>query len=716
MADDAPSTPLTLATPLREVRSLTPTLARDMASLGLTNVGRLIAHLPIRHEFHAAEAPIAALHPGQIVTARGEVTAARFVRGRKPRYEAVLIDETGRLDLVWFNMPFMRERVTIGSRLLVEGKLVRRGSVLQLANPRTQILDHAAPDADPRGEYLRPVYPASELVSSSRVEQAISRVLDDALPLIEDHLDDPTRAQRHLPPLAEAYRMQHRPANDDEIAASRRRLVYDEFLLLQLAVFMKRAHLRRALRAPALRLTPEIDRHIRARFPHTLTPAQDAVVAEVAKDLSATTPTNRLIQGDVGSGKTYVALYAMLMAAAHSKQSALLAPTEILAEQHFANISRLLSGSRVRAALLTGAASDAERDSLRAALARGEIDLAVGTHALLEEGVRFHDLAVIVIDEQHRFGVSQRAALRERHSGSSTPHVLVMTATPIPRTLAITLFGDLDISSIRALPPGRLPVRTVLAGAADRPRVYAEVAQHLARGEQAYIVAPAIDPTINPLTGPATSPATEGHASAPVRSVRSLAAELEASLLPGVRLAVLHAQLPRAQREEVFERFRLGEIQALIATTVIEVGLDVPNATVMLIEDADRFGLAQLHQLRGRVGRGSRPSVCYLVADPTTDEARQRLGVMHSTSDGFVLAEKDLELRGPGEVFGTRQSGLAPLRLADFTRDRDLLALARRDAAATIDRSPTLDDPSQALLRRRVLKAHGEFLGLGDVG
>ncbi len=704
MADPESSTPLTLITPLREVNALTPTLVRDMASLGLTSVGRLIAHLPIRHEFHAAEAPIAGLVPGQIVTARGEIAAARFVRGRKPRYEAVLIDDTGRLDLVWFNMPFMRERVTIGSRVRVEGKLARRGSVLQLANPRTEILGEAPDEAESRAERLRPVYPASELVSSARVELAISRVLDDALPLIEDHLDDAFRAERNFPSLAEAYRMQHRPASDDEAAASRRRLAYDEFLLLQLAVHMKRAHLRRALRAPALRVTPEIDRHIRARFPHTLTPAQDAVVAEVARDLSGPTPTNRLIQGDVGSGKTYVALYAMLMAAANARQSALLAPTEILAEQHFANITRLLEGSRVRTALLTGAASDAEREPLRAALARGEIDLAVGTHALLDEGVRFKDLAVVVIDEQHRFGVSQRAALRERHAGAATPHVLVMTATPIPRTLAITLFGDLDISSIRALPPGRLPIRTMLAASADRPRVYAEVAHRLAQGEQAFIVAPAIDPS------------TLGEGAAPLRNVRTLATELESTLLQGARLAVLHAQLPRATREAVFERFRLGEIQALVATTVIEVGIDVPNATVMLVEDADRFGLAQLHQLRGRVGRGNKPSACYLVADPATDEARERLRVMESTTDGFVLAEKDLELRGPGEVFGTRQSGLAPLRLANFTRDRDLLALARRDASAWIDRSPALSTPSEATLLRRVLKAHGEFLGLGDVG
>ncbi len=733
---------ITLTTPIEALGAAGKRAAPAMRLLGVGNVGQLIAYLPMRHEFEEAETTIDQLPAESIVTARGEITATRVVaKGRRPRFEAALMDHTGRLDLVWFNALYMRNRIHPGMRVRVSGKAKRFGPGLQIANPRLEVLSDEKEEPAATDSRLRPIYPASEDMPSRKIEALVQSVLEPALAHIEDHLPAEFRAERDLPALADAYRMMHAPAGREQVPYARRRLAYDELLMLQLGVFMKRAQLRAAMTAPALRWDDAIDQRIRARLPFSLTPAQEEVVREVAADLSRSVPTNRLIQGDVGSGKTVVGLYAMLMAVASKHQAALMAPTELLAEQHFASISAMLEGSDVRVELLTGNVTGQERASLLGRLERGEVDLLIGTHALLTESVRFASLAVAIIDEQHRFGVHQRARLRQKGTGTpaeraapearedgllagaaaepaaaesaatgaaeggndlSTPHVLVMTATPIPRTLAITLFGDLDVSTIRGLPPGRKPVRTRVVGMDKWDEVYAYVRKRLDDGDQAYIVVPAID------TG-----AEEG-----LNDLRTVQARLESpgGPLDGKRIAALHGRLSPQTREHVMARFRAGLIDALVATTVIEVGVDVPNATVMVVEHADRFGLAQLHQLRGRVGRGPKPSVCVLIGEPTTEEAAARLRVIARTSDGFELAEQDLEIRGPGELFGVRQAGIPPFKVADLMHDRELLGMARRDAAAWIARSPTLEGPGEALLRRRLLKAHGAWLGLADVG
>jgi ATP-dependent DNA helicase RecG len=481
------------------------------------------------------------------------------------------------------------------------------------------------------------------------------------------------------------------------------------------------------------------------------------VVREVADDLAKPTPANRLIQGDVGSGKTAVALHAMLLAVAAGHQSALMAPTELLAEQHAGAIGAMLraGGSRVRLGLLTGSLAGEARRALLEDLARGRVDVLVGTHALLTESVRFRSLAVAVIDEQHRFGVHQRAGLRGKGAPGDAaadprqpvPHTLVMTATPIPRTLAMTLLGDLDVSTIRQLPPGRKPVATRVLPATRRDEVYRFVRGRIDKGEQAFVVAPMIgdggEETDNPPelwepTGPADPPAeargslgvapalgpSPGAGGARPRAVLELHAQLAAGPLAGTRLGVMHGRLPPPARERVMAEFRAGRLDALVCTTIVEVGVDVPNATVMVIEDAARFGLAQLHQLRGRVGRGSKPAACILVGPPEPlvppakgsppDPARQRLAVMAKTTDGFKLAEADLELRGFGDVIGVRQSGMPPFKVADPGKDLDLLVMAKRDAAGIIEADPTLAGPASALLLRRLLKAHGRWLGLGD--
>lgn len=699
---------LTLVTPVGSIPGVRPEQAQKLEVLGVGSVGQLIAHLPHRHEWIRAQSGVGDLAAGVIGSAQGEITATKVSGfGRKARFQAVLCDETGRLDLVFFNQAFLHKKLHVGMTLRVQGKPAKFGPGLQMANPTFEIVPvdelEASPPAD--DDVYRPVYPATEGLGSVRIGEIVSLVLDDALALIEDHLSDDYREQRALPSLPEAYRMMHAPRSEDEVKSARRRLAYDELLLLQLGVHMKRAHLRRTLRAPALARTAEIDERIASRMPFTLTDAQKRVVDEISRDLAMTTPTNRLVQGDVGSGKTIVALDAMLLAIAHGHQAALMAPTEILAEQHYLSMTELLERSSVRVELLTGSMPAADRAAAVGRIAQGEVDLIIGTHALVSDSVDFHSLAVAVIDEQHRFGVEQRAKLRVKggkEHAAETPHVIVMTATPIPRTIGLTIFGDLDISTIDTLPPGRTPVITKRVTPDQRKTVYGWVREKIGQGDQAFIVVPAIEPG--------------GRGESRVTDLRGLQAELEGGELHDVKVAALHGRLKRETREHIMHRFRAGKIDALIATTVIEVGVDVPNATMMVIEDADRFGLAQLHQLRGRVGRGEKPGVCVLIGAPTTDDGSARLNAMVETTSGFVLAEKDLDIRGAGDVFGTRQSGAPPFRVADPLRDTTLLQMARRDAGEWIARSPELGDDRDALVRRRLLRTHGKWLGLGDVG
>ncbi|MGP1347168.1 MAG: ATP-dependent DNA helicase RecG [Phycisphaerales bacterium] len=710
-------TPLELTTPVEKLPGVGPKRARALRRLDIRALAHLINHIPFRYERHAAETNIDQLPIGETITARGQVTAMRTAggHGKRRRTEAVLHDGHGRLDLVWFNAPWLADRLKVGMTIRVRGKSALYASNPRLTNPKWEpIDDDDAPE--PAQQRLMPVYPASEDLPSTQIAAIIDAVLDQTLPLLEDHLPDDYRRERALPTLADTYRMLHRPGDEPEAQEAQRRLIFDELLMLQLGVHMKRAWTRRTLSAPALRWSKAIDQHIRQRLPFTLTEAQDAVIAEIAADLQRDTPANRLIQGDVGSGKTVVALYAMLMGVASERQAALMAPTEVLAEQHFASISAMLEGSRVRLQLLTGSLAEPDKAAAHAAIEAGEIDIIIGTHALITESVRYKSLAVAIIDEQHRFGVHQRARLREKAAGDApdkqgSPHIIVMTATPIPRTLALTVFGDLDVSTITGLPPGRQPISTRLVTPDQRAGVYDFVRQRLENNDQAYIVVPAIDADQAELQpkADAAEPARK------LRTVRELVAELEAGPLAAHRIAGIHARLKRATREQVMGRFRAGLVHALVATTVIEVGVDVPNATVMVIEDAERFGLAQLHQLRGRVGRGTKRSACILISGATTPESQARLEAFVSTSDGFELAEKDLELRGMGEFSGTRQSGVMPFRLAQFPRDLELLRLARRDAGAWIERSPELAAPTERLLKRRLIKAHGEALGLIDI-
>ena len=680
--------------------------AARLAHLGIRSAGDLIRHLPMRHERRLAERTIADTatqlsDEGANVRLQGEVARVKVRPGPRALVEATLDDGTGTARLVWFNAPWMRDKIHPGDRGVAEGRAKLRQGYLEIGNPRWTAVERAGAGAAPGEDDLRAIYPASEEIGSAEIEAIVAKALDGVCAGMEDPLPEAYRRERDLMPLAAAWRAMHRPSDLDQLERARTRLAFDELLLLQLGVMMRRAQLRSRTRAVALPLDAAVDAHIRGRIPFRLTDEQDRVVAEIAHDLSRPEAMNRLLQGDVGSGKTAVAAHAMLLAVARGHQAALVAPTEILAEQHHRVLARMLEGSEVQLRLLTGSVGEAERTAIVAGLARGGVDLVVGTHAVLEGGVAFRSLAVAVIDEQHRFGVRQRAAMRQKGQGETplVPHTLVMTATPIPRTLAITLYGDLDLSTLRGKPPGRQPAVTRVVGPEKAPEVYAYLRKRLDAGEQAYVVVPAVE---------------EGDAG--LKDVASHARFLSDGPFAGLAIETVHGRMERDQRERAMERFRSGEAKALVATTVIEVGVDVPNASLMVVEHAERFGLAQLHQLRGRVGRGTARSLCVFIGDGATADAAERLEAIGASDDGFDIAERDLRLRGPGEVFGARQSGLAPFRVADLSRDADLLRRARADAQSWIERDPDLRAPESALLRRKLMALHGAALGLADVG
>lgn len=714
-APDADAGTIHLRSPLTDLPGVGPNLARQLARIGLRTVADALKHVPIRYEAEAGEQSLDAAARDlagdadaerTVRSLRGEIRAIRHIPGaRRPRSEATLECGDSTVRLVWFNATWMARKIHPGTRGVAHGRVKSRGPYLEMVNPRwePEQAAHPASSAAPR---LRPVYRASEDVPSWRIE----RIVAECLPRILTEIADPVRREitqaLGLPALADAYRMVHAPTDAGEASLGRRRLAFDELLHLQLAAMMRRWQVRHTMRATELPVTPAIDQAIRARLPFTLTADQSAVCAEIASDLATRMPMNRLLQGDVGSGKTAVAAYAMLVAVAHGHQAALVAPTEILAEQHFRVLSAMLDGSRVRIAFLSGSLSAADRAVVQHGLAEGAFDIAVGTHALLMPDVAFRSLAVAVVDEQHRFGVEQRAALREKAEASGAasarartlPHTLVMTATPIPRTLALTLFGDLDVSQIRGRLPGRTAVATEVISPADAPAAYRRMRSRIEAGEQAYVVVPAVEDGEHGL-----------------KDVATHAASLRSGPFAGLRIGEVHGRLRAEERDAVMRAFSAHELDAIVATVVIEVGVDVPAATIMVIEHAERFGLAQLHQLRGRVGRGTAQSTCILIGEPVTEDAVRRLEAISSTTDGFAIAELDLRLRGPGEFFGARQSGMPPLRVADFERDMDLLMHARDIASRIVDRDPKVSAPEDSLLRRKTLALYGSALGLGDV-
>ena len=692
---------------VQTLSGMTPDRLEGLQRLGIQTVADLIKHLPLRFEEHhggvTIEEATAILgeddRNADLVTIEGEVASVRPIRGwkqSKARVEISLEDETASLKINWFNQPWIAKKLHPEMHIRVHGSLSKYKGEVQMTNPRWEEIEPDENSVTIDGG-LRPVYPANEYISSSTIATLICEVIAVALPQIEDHFSVDECKRLDMPELREAYRMVHNPQSESESKEGRRRIAYDELFLLQLGVMLKRHHRQTTLHAPALRWDDKVRSRIEARVPFTLTDSQQQVIEEIAKDVTQTVPMNRLLQGDVGSGKTVVALHAMLMAVVGDAQAALMAPTELLAEQHYNTITEMLRGSSVSVALLTSSLGTKDRKKLIEDVSSGKIDIIIGTHALLTSDVVFSNIAVSIVDEQHRFGVHQRATLRNKRVDDDTvPHTLVMTATPIPRTLSLTIFGDLDVSTIVGLPPGRSPITTRLVLPEDTTKVYSFFRERIDNGEQGYVVVPLVEDTDSGL-----------------KAVMSHTKSLENDYFQGKRVAFVHGRMKSEDREKTMNAFRAGNVDVLVATTVIEVGVDIANATIIVIEHADRFGLAQLHQLRGRVGRGSLPGVCALIASPTTSDAMERLKVIVETTDGFRIAEKDLEIRGPGELFGARQSGIPPFKAARLPRDLKLLSLARRNAVDFVQLDPTLANAE--LLRKRLLRKYGESLGLGDV-
>lgn len=676
--------------PVRFARGVGPARARLLERLGIRTVADLLYRLPRRVEDRSQLRRISQVADGTVETVQGVLIHVSQFRPRRRRdlvlLKAAVTDGTGVLHAVWYNQPYLARQLRPGTPVILHGRVTRRAGEVQMASPEFEVVEEG--EETLHAGRIVPVYASTEGLSQRVLRGVVAQALDDHGGALEEWLPRKILEKYGFPPLPEALRQAHFPDSLASHELARRRLAFEELLLFQVAILRQRAARTKETRAVQYGDARALLDRFLASLPYPLTRAQQRVLGEILGDLEAPHPMNRLLQGDVGSGKTVVATAALLRAVGGGAQGALMAPTEILAEQHYLTLRRLLEPLGVTIRLLVGGLARAERQETLKWIRDGRADVVIGTHALIEEDVAFHRLGLVVVDEQHRFGVGQRAALRRK---GERPDVLVMTATPIPRTLALTLYGDLDVSVIDELPPGRSPIRTYHRSGSSRPRVYDFVRQQVAQGRQAYIVCPLIEESDKLQAEAATE----------------LAARLREGPLRDVRVGVVHGRMRVEERDQVMEALRAGAIDVLVATTVIEVGIDVPNATVMVIEDADRFGLAQLHQLRGRVGRGAHQSYCILIADPRTPEARARLEVMVETTDGFRIAQRDLELRGVGELLGDRrQHGMSDLRVADLLRDHMWLERAREEATAVVDRDPDLQLPEHRALARAL---HARF-------
>ncbi len=687
-----------LRAPLQYLKGVGPRLAALLARKDLATVEDALFFVPLRHEDRTRLTPFRQLQPGQAATCSGVIVGLSPPPPGRPRvpFTVMLRDESGYATASWFGMPYLGRVFQRGQRLVLHGKVARYRDALTFHNPDYEIVEAGDDDRLHTGR-LVPVYSSTEGLGQRQLRRLMWRIVEAFAAEVPEVLPDAVLARRRLTPLGRAVRDAHFPETEAARTAALRRLAFDDFLYLQLGLAILRS---RATRARGLAMDPPgrlVDR-LRQALPYRLTGAQERVWSEIRRDMAAPFPMHRLLQGDVGSGKTIVAALAVATAVEAGYQAAVMAPTEILAEQHFMTFRRLLEPLDVPVTLLTSSVRTREREARRAAVASGAAPCVVGTHALIQEEVAFRRLGLAVVDEQHRFGVEQRARLRGK---GERPDLLVMTATPIPRTLALTLYGDLDVSVLDELPPGRAPVKTVARTEAKRPEIYQFLRRQLQEGRQAYVVYPLV----------------EESEAVDLKAATDMAGHLQRDVFPEFAVGLLHGRLPFDEKEAIMRRFKAGQLHLLVSTTVVEVGIDVPNASVMLVEHAERFGLSQLHQLRGRVGRGPWRSYCILLhAAHLAEDARQRIDALVGTGDGFRIAEADLRLRGPGEFFGTRQSGLPRFRVADLLRDAAVLEEARVEAQAIIAADPELRRPEHRGLREGLLQRWRGRIGLASVG
>jgi ATP-dependent DNA helicase RecG len=690
-----------LSTPLQFLKGVGPRKGADLKRAGLETVEDLLYRLPFRYEDRSRMQPIASLRPGQKAAVLGDIKSAQLNTTRRRGFRifhAIVGDASGAVRCTWMNQAFLADVLKPHLQVVIFGDVKLDSSGLHFMNPEYEMVTEGLGNLQ-TGRIV-PFYEKTGTVTPNMQRRLVRQVLDQLPAEIPDLLPDELRQRLHLMPRRQALEDAHFAPNEASVevmnafrSPAQRRLVFEEFFLFQIG-HASRRHQTSAERKP---FTLVVDDRIRASaakvLPFRLTAGQKQAAKEIVDDMRAPHPMHRLLQGDVGAGKTIVALLAAIVAMENGLQAAFMAPTEILATQHYSNIARLLASSRFRVDLLTGSTPGLQKHTLLAHLERGTTHLVVGTHALVQERIAFHNLGLVVIDEQHRFGVAQRAALRAK---GLRPDVLLMTATPIPRTLALTDYSELDVSKITDLPPGRKPVRTWVKPESRRDEIYQLVREQLDAGRQAYIIYPLV----------------EESEKIDLRSATEMADHLQSEVFPAYRVALLHGRMKQDVKDRVMQSFAMGQVHILVSTTVIEVGVDVANASVMIVEHAERFGLSQLHQLRGRVGRGQWESHCILLYQaPWTDDARERLKAMASTSDGFVIAERDLELRGPGDFFGTRQSGLPRLRTGDLVRDRDVMEEAHREARQLVEQGAL-----PAELSRFVQERWQDQFGLIEVG
>jgi len=693
-----PAPPPGLATALQYVKGVGPHRAKLLEKKGLVTVEDALFFLPIRHEDRTRLTPLRGIQVGQVVTCAGTIAGISPPPPGRARVPLVLLlrDASGYGTATLFGRGWLTRVLQRGQKLVLHGKGARFKDKVTLQVQDWELVE--SDDDEPiHAGALVPIYSTTEGLTQRPLRSLMWRLVEAFAGDVAETLPEPLRRRRQLAPLPEALRGAHFPPSERELAAAHRRLAFEDFVLLQLGLAILRARTTRA-RGIALNPAGALVGRLRRTLPWALTAAQERVWEEIRRDMAAPYPMHRLLQGDVGSGKTIVATLAVLTAIEAGYQAAVMAPTEILAEQHVMTLSRLLEPLGVPVTLLTSALKGRQRTARRAAVAAGEIGCVVGTHALVQEAVEFRKLGLVVVDEQHRFGVAQRARLKAK---GEHPDVLVMTATPIPRTLALTLYGDLDVSVLDELPPGRQPVVTKARPESSRAQIYAFLREQVATGRQIYVVYPLI----------------EESEAIDLKAATDMARRLQHEVFADRVVGLLHGRLPFEAKDEIMQRFKAGEIHVLVSTTVIEVGIDVPNASVMLIEHAERFGLSQLHQLRGRVGRGPWKSYCILLTSGRLgEEAERRVQAMVDTTDGFRIAEVDLQLRGPGEFFGTRQSGLPEFRVADLLHDAALLEEARRDALAIVAADGDLRAPEHRGLRAALLARWRGKLALASVG
>ena len=674
-----------LSTPLQFVKGVGPRRAADLERVGLGTVEDLLLRFPLRYEDRARLVTIASLRPGQVATVAGEVVSSGLRSTRRPGFrifELIVKDASGPVRAAFPNQAFLRDVFHPQQQVVLYGPVEFRGSGgLQFTNPEYEIIRGDADDDDATVHTGRivPIYEKAGGVTPRMQRALVHRLLAELPPAIPDPVPEPIRARRQLPDRRSAFADAHFPPPGTDIARlnvcrtpAQQRLIFEEFFLFQAGLVLRKRRHAADRKARPIVVDDRIRESARQVLPFRLTGGQKTALREIVTDMQRPEPMNRLLQGDVGAGKTMVALLAAVVAMENGLQVAFMAPTEILADQHYLTIRRLFDRSRFRVASLTGGLPAARRRDVHAELSSGAVHLVVGTHALAEQAVTFRQLGLVIIDEQHRFGVLQRATLRSK---GWNPDVLVMTATPIPRTLALTAYGDLDVSVIRDLPPGRQPIRTIAKPDSRRDEAAELARRELEAGRQVYVIYPLV----------------EGSEKVDLRAATEMADHLRLEVFPEYTVALLHGRLKQDEKDRVMAAFARGEVHVLVSTTVVEVGVDVPNATMMIVEHAERFGLSQLHQLRGRVGRGAHRSTCVLMYQaPLSEASRARIDALVATTDGFEIAERDLALRGPGDFFGTRQSGLPTLRVGDLLRDHALMEDARRDAVAW------LDDPDAA--------------------